>query len=147
MHGLFEAQAIATPDATALISGGEQFTYRHLDEWHRAVADTVLRRLGVKPETLVGLCVERSPELVSGILGILKAGGAYVPLEPSHPHQRLELILADSGASIVLTHSRLSIAWRSPQPTSSASTNLSDCRCRTTRFRTTLARRTRTWRM
>src|SRR5206468_1110918 len=62
---------------------------------------------GVKPDTLVGLCVERSLEMVIGLLGILKAGGAYVPLDPAYPEERLRYMLADSGAAIVLSQSSL----------------------------------------
>src|SRR5262249_56972135 len=69
-----------------------------------------LRTLGVGPETVVGLCLERSLEMVVGLLGILKAGGAYLPLDPSYPAQRLAFMLADSGAQLLLTTSALGLS-------------------------------------
>ena len=66
-----------------------------------------LRGLGVGPETVVGLCVERSPEMVIGLLGILKAGGAYLPLDPAYPAERLAFMLADAGAAVLVTQAAL----------------------------------------
>ncbi|HLM58373.1 MAG TPA: amino acid adenylation domain-containing protein, partial [Pyrinomonadaceae bacterium] len=106
LHELFEAQAARSPDAVALSSGEETLTYRQLNEQSNQLAH-YLRRRGVGPDSLVGLCVERSPEMVVGILAVLKAGGAYVPLDPSYPRERLAFMLEDSGASVLLTQGRL----------------------------------------
>jgi amino acid adenylation domain-containing protein len=102
LHGLFQAQAARTPAAVALLHGDEPLTYAALNARANRVAHH-LRRLGVGAETRVGICLERSPELVAGILGILKAGGAYVPLDPAWPAERLAFMLADSGASVLIT--------------------------------------------
>src|SRR4051794_20449529 len=88
VHRLFEAQAARTPEAIAVACGGQLLTYRALD----ARADRLarhLRTLGVGPETLVGLCLDRSTELVVALMAILKAGGAYLPLDPVYPTDRL----------------------------------------------------------
>jgi natural product biosynthesis luciferase-like monooxygenase protein len=106
VHGLFEEQARRTPAATALVFGDETLTYRELDERASRLA-AYLRRLGVGAETLVGVCVERSLEMVVGLLGILKAGGAYVPLDPTYPRDRLAFMVEDSGCPVVLTSQRL----------------------------------------
>ncbi len=106
LHQLFEAQAERSPDAVALSSGEETMTYRRLNERANQLAH-YLRGRGVGPDTVVGLCVERSPEMVSGILGVLKAGGAYLPLDPSYPRERLGFMLSDAGASVLLTRERL----------------------------------------
>ena len=106
VQGLFEEQVERTPGAEAVICGGERVTYGQLNEranrlaWH-------LRRRGVGPEVLVGLCVERSVEMVVGLLGILKAGGAYVPLDPAYPKQRVAFMLEDAGAPVVVTQQSL----------------------------------------
>ena len=106
IHKLFEQQVEKTPDAVAVVFEGEQLTYSQLNTKANQLAH-YLQNLGVKPETLVGICVERSVEMVIGLLGILKAGAAYVPLDPSYPQQRIELILSDSQASILLTQKHL----------------------------------------
>ena len=80
-----------------------------------------LRALGVGPETVVGLCVERSPEMLIGLLGILKAGGAYLPLDPSYPHERLAFMLEDAGAPVLVTHSALSTGCPRMAPASCGS--------------------------
>ncbi len=103
VHALFSAQAALMPDALAVVCGDESLTYRELDQRANAVARR-LRARGVGPEVVVGLCAERSLELVTGLLGILKAGGAYLPLDPSYPESRLAFMLEDSGASVVLAH-------------------------------------------
>ncbi len=103
---LFAAQATRTPDAVAVVCGDEALTYRELDLRANAVAHR-LRAQGVEPEVVVGLCAERSLELVTGLLGILKAGGAYLPLDPSYPESRLAFMLEDSGAPVVLAHRHL----------------------------------------
>jgi amino acid adenylation domain-containing protein len=106
VHALFEAQVDRTPDAIALVFGDETLTYRELDRRSNQVA-RYLRKLGVGPDVLVGLCVERSFALAVGILGILKAGGAYVPLDPSYPTERLAWMLEDSAVAVVLTQEKL----------------------------------------
>lgn len=106
VHELFEEQAAKTPDATALVFKHERLSYRELNERAERLARR-LRAEGVVPETLVGLCVERSVEMVVGILGILKSGGAYLPLDPSYPEERLAFMLADTRVPVLLTQSRL----------------------------------------
>jgi amino acid adenylation domain-containing protein len=106
LHRLFEVQAEATPDATALVFRDEELTYAELNAW----ADGLARRLrarGVGPDVLVGLCAERSPAMVAALLGVLKAGGAYVPLDPTYPGERLRYMLEDSGVSVLLTDEHL----------------------------------------
>jgi len=106
IHQLFEAQVERTPDAVAVVFDQQQLTYRELNQRANQLAH-YLQQLGVKPETLVGICVERSVEMVVGLLGILKAGGAYVPLDPNYPQERLAFILADSRVPILLTQAGL----------------------------------------
>ncbi|HEU4880986.1 MAG TPA: AMP-binding protein, partial [Longimicrobium sp.] len=102
IHELFEAQAARTPGAVALRFEEESLTYAGLDDRANRLANH-LRRRGVRPETRVGICLERGPELVVAILAVLKAGGAYVPLDPAYPAERLAFMLADSGAGLLLT--------------------------------------------
>ncbi len=128
IHRRFEAQAAATPDAVAVCVGGgkearereelgerreleelgerreQVLTYGELDRRASQLAHH-LRGLGVGPETIVGLCVERSVEMVVAILGILKAGGAYLPIDPAYPPERIAYMLADSGARVVVSES------------------------------------------
>jgi amino acid adenylation domain-containing protein len=106
IHELFEAQAQRTPDAVAVVFEDQQITYRQLNERADKLAH-YLQQLGVKPEVLVGICVERSLEMVVGLLGILKAGGAYVPLDPAYPPERLAFMLKDAAIPILLTQKRL----------------------------------------
>ncbi|MES2316841.1 MAG: amino acid adenylation domain-containing protein [Pseudomonadota bacterium] len=106
MHQLFEEQAAATPDAPALVCGDVTLSYRELNERANRVAHYLVAR-GVGPDRMVGLCLERSLEMVIGMYGILKAGGAYVPLDPSYPAARLEFMLADAELDIVLTQRHL----------------------------------------
>ncbi len=101
IHELFAAQVPLRGDAVAVRCGDEQLGYRELDERAELVAEGLVA-LGVKPETLVGLCVERSVDLVVAILGILKAGGAYVPLDPAYPPARLSLIIEDAELSVIV---------------------------------------------
>ena len=103
---LFEQQVERTPNALALISAEEQLTYQDLNNRANQLA-VHLRRLGVGPEILVGVCLPRSAALMIGLLAIWKAGGGYVPLDPVYPQQRLTYMLKDSGLSIVLTNSDL----------------------------------------
>src|SRR5205807_10582749 len=108
---LFEEQVERAPGAVALSMGGEQLSYAELDARANRLAHH-LRAQDVGPEVRVGICLERSPELVVGLLGILKAGGAYVPRDPSYPRERLEWMLEDSGAELLLTSE--SLAGRLP---------------------------------
>lgn len=105
-HELFEAQAIRTPEATAVIFEAERLTYRELNERANQLAH-FLREMGVGPNTLVGLGTERSLEMMVGLLGILKAGGAYVPLDLDYPRERLAFILKDAQLTILLTQHHL----------------------------------------
>ena len=115
VHQAFERQVDRTPDDVALVFESTSFTYRALDEAANRVAH-VLREEGIGPDALVGLYVKRGPSLVIGALAIQKAGGAYVPLDPSYPPDRVALMLADSGAKVLLTEA----ASRSDAPTTSA---------------------------
>ncbi|HEU4653813.1 MAG TPA: amino acid adenylation domain-containing protein, partial [Steroidobacteraceae bacterium] len=106
IHDLLAFQAARTPNATALEFGTDRMTYAELDQRANQVARH-LQSLGVVPETCVGLCIERSFEMVVGLFGILKAGAAYLPLDEEYPHERLQFMLDDSGAQIVVTEARL----------------------------------------
>jgi amino acid adenylation domain-containing protein len=106
IHQLFEAQTARTPDACAVICQGQQLTYRELNERANRLAH-YLRKLGVKAESIVGLCMEQSTEMMVAMLGILKAGGAYLPLDPSYPVERLNFLLEDARVGILLTRKSL----------------------------------------
>ncbi|HYH79832.1 MAG TPA: condensation domain-containing protein, partial [Longimicrobium sp.] len=106
VHDLFAAQAARTPHAPALVHAGEVLDYAGLERAANRLANH-LRRLGVGPETRVGICLERGPELVVAMLAILKAGGAYVPLDPAYPRERLAYMREDAGVALVLTSGRL----------------------------------------
>jgi amino acid adenylation domain-containing protein/FkbM family methyltransferase len=106
LHQLFEQQAERQPEAVAVVCDDQQLTYGQLNERANQLS-LYLQRLGVGPEVLVGICVERSLEMLVGLLAILKAGGAYVPLDPSYPAERLRFMLADAGAPVLLTQQRL----------------------------------------
>ncbi|MGV0104585.1 Non-ribosomal peptide synthetase [Nostoc sp. DSM 114160] len=106
IHQLFEEQVELTPDVVAVEFGNQQLTYKQLNYRANQLAH-YLRSLGVKPDVLVGLCVERSLEMVIGLLGILKAGAAYVPLDPEYPSDRLSFILDDTQVKVLLTQQRL----------------------------------------
>ncbi|VEP18728.1 Non-ribosomal peptide synthase [Hyella patelloides LEGE 07179] len=105
-HQLFEEQAKETPDAVAVVFQEQKLTYEELNQRANQLAH-YLQKLGVKPECKVGLCVERSPEMIIGMLGILKAGGAYLPLDPTYPQERLDFMLSDSQVNILLTTQKL----------------------------------------
>ncbi|HEX8179146.1 MAG TPA: amino acid adenylation domain-containing protein, partial [Pyrinomonadaceae bacterium] len=105
LHELFDAQAAATPAARAVVHEAEHLTYAELNARANQLAHH-LRALGVGPETLVGLLVDRSPEMIVGLLGIVKAGGAYVPLDPALPQERLALMLADARVPVLVTQAR-----------------------------------------
>lgn len=104
LHELFEAQVAAAPDAVAVATGEAQLSYRELNERANQLAHT-LRRWGIGPDSLVGICMERSLELVVAMLGALKAGAAYVPIDPSYPAARLRVML--SGVALVLAQPAL----------------------------------------
>ena len=103
---LFAAQVAKTPDAVAVVFEDQSLSYGELDARANQLAHH-LRGLGVGPETVVGLCVERSLEMIVGLLGILKAGGAYLPLDPDYPPERLAFMLDDAGAPVLVTQSAL----------------------------------------
>ena len=106
IHQLFEAQVARTPEAVAVVFEDRQLTYAELNARANQLAHHLIA-LGVGPEVLVGICLERSLELIVGLLGILKAGGAYVPLDPSYPAKRLEFMLHDTQAPVLLTQQGL----------------------------------------
>ncbi|SDY30432.1 amino acid adenylation domain-containing protein/natural product biosynthesis luciferase-like monooxygenase domain-containing protein, partial [Myxococcus xanthus] len=115
IHALMEAQVARTPDAVAVAFESERLTYRELDAKANQVAHH-LRGLGVAPESLVGVCLERSVDMVVALLGVLKAGAAYVPVDPAYPKERLGWMLEDTGASVLLTHEK----WKTVLPPSAA---------------------------
>ncbi|MEH2041206.1 non-ribosomal peptide synthetase [Nostoc sp.] len=106
LHQLFVAQVQRTPDAIAVEFAGEKLSFDELNQRANQLAHH-LQQLGVQPEVRVGICVERSLDLVIGLLGILKAGGSYLPLDPDYPPERLALMLQDAQAPILLTQKRL----------------------------------------
>jgi amino acid adenylation domain-containing protein len=103
---LFEAQVAQTPDAVAVVAGDEQLGYAELNRRANQVAH-YLQNLGVGPETVVGICMERSLDLIVGLLGILKTGAAYLPLDPAYPLERLSFMLADGQVPVLLTQQQL----------------------------------------
>lgn len=103
---LIAEQAFRTPDAVAVVCGRQQLTYRALMQQAGALAEE-LQAVGVGPNVVVGLCVERSVEMVVGILAILQAGGAYLPLDPTYPQERLAFMFQDSDAAVLVTQERL----------------------------------------
>jgi aspartate racemase len=106
LHHLIEAQVERTPDAPAVRIEDERLTYRELNERANQLAHH-LRALGTGPETRVGICMERSLELIVGVLGILKAGSTYVPLDPVYSRERIRFVLEDAEISILITQQRL----------------------------------------
>ncbi|NEO43856.1 MAG: AMP-binding protein, partial [Moorea sp. SIO4A3] len=106
IHQLFEEQVKKRGNAIAVVFDQEQLTYQELNQRANQLAHH-LQNLGVEPEVLVGICVERFLQMVVGLLGILKAGGAYVPLDPNYPGERLSYMLADSGVEVLLTQQSL----------------------------------------
>lgn len=113
VHHLFEDQVKRTPGAVAVECEGKRLTYQALNRKADELAAR-LQDLGVGPESMVAICVERSPQMVIGVLGILKAGGVYVPLDPSYPKERLAFMLEDTRAPVLLTQQRL--VTRLPSP-------------------------------
>ncbi len=106
LHQLFEAQVESTPEAVAIVSGEVNVSYYELNRRANQVAQ-VLRAVGIKPDTLIGLFTDRSVEMVVGVLGILKAGGAYLPLDSGYPQARLQYMLNDAKAPVILTQTAL----------------------------------------
>jgi amino acid adenylation domain-containing protein len=122
LHELIEDQAERIPDAIAITFVRQQLTYRELNARANQLA-RYLQELGVGPEKLVGICAERSLDMVIGLLGILKAGGAYVPLDPSYPRERLGFMLRDAQVSVLITQAML-VEDRGWRPVLSPSTKL-----------------------
>jgi amino acid adenylation domain-containing protein len=114
IHTLFEEQVERTPEAVAVVLENQQLTYRELNHRANQLAH-YLQTQGVGVETLVGICVERSLEMVVGLLGILKAGGAYVPLDPNYPKERLAYMIADAQISLLLTQQQFVDEFRNLQ--------------------------------
>ncbi|MEM6404691.1 MAG: amino acid adenylation domain-containing protein, partial [Cyanobacteria bacterium P01_D01_bin.116] len=106
IHQLFEEQVEKTPLSIAVVFEEQQLTYQQLNQRVNQLAHH-LQSLGVKPEVMVGICVERSIEMVVGLLGILKAGGAYVPLDPNYPQERISYMLEDSDVGVLVTQNSL----------------------------------------
>lgn len=106
VHQLFESQVERTPDAVALVFGTQRLTYRELNQRANQLA-RYLQGRNIGPDALVGLCTERSVEMVIGCLGILKAGGAYIPLDPAYPKERLVFMLQDSAVKVLVTTEQL----------------------------------------
>ena len=113
IHQLFEVQAEQTPDAIAIVSAEGQFTYRQLNQAANRLAHH-LRKLGAGPEVRVGICLERSPELIVGLLAILKTGAAYVPLDPSYPRERLAYIVEHAEVNILVAEEPVQSALSLP---------------------------------
>ncbi|UNY98317.1 amino acid adenylation domain-containing protein [Zhouia spongiae] len=108
IHQLFEEQSEKTPDNVAVVFEGDSLTYRELNERSNQLA-YYLQSKGVKAESLVGICVERSLEMIVGLLGILKAGGAYVPIDPTYPEERISYMFKDTNCAIVLTQEQIEL--------------------------------------
>jgi amino acid adenylation domain-containing protein len=106
IHQIFEAQAEKTPDKIAVVYEGKNLTYRELNQRANQLAH-YLQSIGVGPESLVGIAVERSPEMIVGLYGILKAGGAYVPIDPTYPAERIAYMIEDADAPVLLTQQTL----------------------------------------
>ncbi len=106
IHELFEQQVQKTPEATAVIFEGESFTYQELNQEANRLAHHLIA-MGIGPETIVGVCVDRSFDMIISLLGILKAGGAYLPIDPAHPVDRIAHLIKDAKIPVLITHSTL----------------------------------------
>ena len=104
---LFEQQVSKTPNDIAVVFGEQRLTYWQLNQKANQLAHYLIKTHHIQPDTLVGICVERSIDMVIGLLGILKAGGAYVPIDPNYPQERIRFMLEDSATAVLLTQSRL----------------------------------------
>ncbi|MCC5645814.1 amino acid adenylation domain-containing protein [Nostoc sp. CHAB 5824] len=104
---IFEQQVAKTPDNLALVFESQSLTYQQLNQKANQLANYLIQNHQIQPDTLIGICVERSLEMIIGLLGILKAGGAYVPIDPNYPEDRIQWMLQDSGTSVLLTQSFL----------------------------------------
>ncbi|MBG1264989.1 non-ribosomal peptide synthetase [Nostoc sp. WHI] len=104
---LFEAQVAKNPNNLALVFESESLTYQQLNQKANQLADYLIQNYQIQPESLIGICVERSLEMIIGVLGILKAGAAYLPIDPNYPKERIGFMLEDSGTSVLLTQSFL----------------------------------------
>ena len=104
---LLEAQVALNPHHLALVFESQSLTYQQLNEKANQLAHYLIQNYPIQPDTLIGICVERSSEMIIGVLGILKAGSAYVPIDPNYPRERIEFMLEDSGTSVLLTQSFL----------------------------------------
>ncbi|MBG1241155.1 non-ribosomal peptide synthetase [Nostoc sp. NZL] len=104
---IFEQQVEKNPHNIALVFESQQLTYRELNQKANQLAHYLIQNHQIKPDTLIGICVERSLEMIIGVLGILKAGAAYVPIDPNYPKERIGFVLEDSGTSVLLTQSFL----------------------------------------
>ncbi|MUG96548.1 amino acid adenylation domain-containing protein [Scytonema sp. UIC 10036] len=104
---LFEAQVEKNRDRFALVFESQSLTYQQLNQKANQLAHYLIQNYQIQPDTLIGICVERSLEMIVGVLGILKAGAAYVPIDPNYPQERIEFMLKDSGTSVLLTQSSL----------------------------------------
>ncbi|HVY40602.1 MAG TPA: amino acid adenylation domain-containing protein [Polyangia bacterium] len=114
VHELVQAQALRTPDAVAVVHGGDRLTYRELDRRARRLSARLARR-GVGPGTRVGICLERGVDMVVALLGTLVAGATYVPLDPAHPAERLAMIGDDADLAVVVSQRALrELPWRAP---------------------------------
>ncbi len=106
IHTMFEEQVEKTPEAIAVVCEDEELTYQSWTNarisWH-----IILQKNGVRCESLVGICVTRSSEMIVGLLGIMKAGGAYVPIDPAYPESRLQYILEDAQIKVLVTQERV----------------------------------------
>jgi amino acid adenylation domain-containing protein/FkbH-like protein/FkbM family methyltransferase len=107
IHQLFEEQVERTPNHVAVVFENESLTYGELNNRANQLAHYLRQNYQIKPDTLVGICVERSLEMIVGLLGILKAGGAYVPLDPDYPQERLSFMLEDSQVKVLVTQAKL----------------------------------------
>jgi len=107
IHQLFEDQAVETPDAVALMTDGEEITFSELNQRANRLAN-YLRSIGVGPETLVGILLDRSTSFITGIIGVLKAGGAYVPLDVGYPKKRIDYMLTNADVKVVISADRFS---------------------------------------
>jgi non-ribosomal peptide synthetase component F len=106
---LFAQQVNKSPNSTSVVYENQSLSFQELDEKSNQLANYLIE-LGVKPDSLVAICMERSLEMMVGILGILKANAAYVPIDPDYPQQRINYMLDDCKASIILSHSEVKIS-------------------------------------